>query len=128
MTPTNKQASGHAHYRETCTRCIDKDKEISRLKAELQKAAAIKTAAVKVVAAADKLIIGKQNPDKQPPPIKDLTSVQFALRIIGIGIMAPFLLIAFATAMASGNTLLLSLFAICSPIMAMYFLYKLTES
>ena len=123
MTPTSKQASGHAHYRETCTRCIDKDKELSRLKAELQKAAAVKTAAVKVVAAADKLIIGKQL-----PPIKDLTPVQFALRIIGIGIMAPFLLIAFATAMASGNTFLLSLFAICSPIMAMYFLYKLTES
>lgn len=123
MTPTSKQASGHAHYRETCTRCIDKDKELSRLKAELQKAAAVKTAAVKVVAAADKLIIGKQL-----PPIKDLTPVQFALRIIGIGIMTPFLLIAFATAMASGNTLLLSLFAVCSPVMAMYFLYKLTES
>ncbi len=128
MTPTNKPASGHAHYRETCTRCVDKDKEISKLKLELQKATAVKTAAVKVVAAADKLIIGKQNTGKQPPPIKDLTIVQAALRIIGIGIMTPLLLIAFATAMASGNTFLISLFAICAPIGAMYFLYKLTES
>lgn len=123
MTPTSKQVTTHAHYRETCTRCVDKDKEISKLKLELQKAAAVKTAAVKVVAAADKLIIGKQ-----PPPIKDLTFVQAALRIIGIGIMTPFLLIAFATAMAQGNAFLISLTVICAPCMGIYFLAKLTES
>ena len=99
VTPTNKPASGHAHYRETCTRCVDKDKEISKLKLELQKATAVKTAAVKVVAA-----------------------------VIGIGIMTPFLLIAWATAMAQGNAFLISLTVICAPCMGIYFLAKLTES
>lgn len=65
--------ASHQHYREACTRCNDKDIEISKLKADLVR---FQKAASRVIAVADKmeLDVGKPVSKSEKNPLQTTTA------------------------------------------------------
>lgn len=90
----------HQHYREACTRCNDKDIEISKLKADL---ARIQRAAVKVIAAADKMELGESTIKTTTPSLFQTITAHHIFGGVVFGCFCGLILIGAGALLASST-------------------------